>query len=378
MPTINGVIDLRSDTLTLPTQPMLAAMTAAPLGDDVWNEDPTVHKLERLVANLTGKEAGLFVPSGTMSNLIATITHCQMSRLHGPSEIIVGDAAHIACYEAGNASTIGSVFARQLPTNQDGTIDLARIEAQIKESRTQDVHYPSTKMVALENTHNKRGGAVVPLEYCWKLRELIDKFNQQAGMPSSLKQIGGIALHLDGARVWNAAIALNKSVEDVCAPFTSVSLCLSKGLGAPVGSVLVGPAEFIAVAKRFRKTLGGGMRQAGLLAAAGIYAIENNFKRLQQDHDWAKNLGKKLQTEGKFEVLPVHSNIVIWKCPIPGRSAEFAAFCAKNFNVRLSGMGADLNRAVPHLGTNFAQDLDKVVEACIAAKKAMLSSSSKL
>ena len=172
MPTINCVIDLRSDTLTQPSKEMLQAMITAPVGDDVWNEDPTVHKLERLVAALAGKEAGLFVPSGVQSNLIASITHCQINRNLGPSEIIVGDASHIGNFEAGNVSNIGHIYARQLPNEADGTIPLARIEATIKESRTQDVHFPVTKMVALENTHNKRGGCVLSVEYCWKVRQL--------------------------------------------------------------------------------------------------------------------------------------------------------------------------------------------------------------
>lgn len=378
MPSINGVIDLRSDTLTLPTKEMINAMVSAPLGDDVWNEDPSVHELERYVANLAGKEAGLFVPSGTMSNIVATMTHCQISKSIGPSEIIIGDLSHLCSYEAGNTASIAGVFPRQLPTNKDGTIDISRIEAQIKEGRTLDPHFPITKMVALENTHNKCGGAVLPLEYCWQVRKMLDKYNNNnTNSSTNSSSVNNIGFHLDGARVWNACIALNKSLKEMCEPFHTVSLCLSKGLGAPIGSVLVGPKDFIALAKRFRKPLGGGMRQAGLLAAAGLYAIKNNFHRLKEDHDWAKKVGEQLQTRGGFEVLPVLTNIVIWKCPVPGKSAEFCEICEKKFKVRLCGMGADLCRAVPHLGNNHhdPSEMERVVKACIGTKQIMLSRS---
>jgi threonine aldolase len=357
MPTINGVIDLRSDTLTQPSAEMVRAMAAAEVGDDVWGEDPTVQRLERAVASVAGKASGVYCPSGTMCNLIAVLTHCQLSPHRGPSEIIVGDAAHMTAYESGNASVIAGAFARQLPNETDGTIALARIEAALRESFTEDVHYPATKMVALENTHNKRGGAVVPLAYCWAVRELVQKFP-------------GVALHCDGARLWNAATALGKRLDEVAAPFDTVSLCLSKGLGAPIGSVLVGPAPFITMARRYRKALGGGMRQAGYIAAAGLFAVERNFPLLGVDHAAARRIGAELAKHG-FDVLPVSSNIVIWRCPVPGAGAQFTQFCAERFNVKLSTMGPDLVRAVPHIGNNHDADFAVIIRACLAAKAHM-------
>lgn len=263
-----NTIDLRSDTVTRPTPEMRAAMARAEVGDDVYGEDPTINHLQELAAQMLGKEAGLFVPSGTTGNLTAVLTHCQRG-----DEIILGHLSHIFYFEAGGVSALGGVHSRQLSNQPDGTLELAAIEAAI---RAQDDHFPTTRLIALENTHNRCGGVVLAAEY-----------TRAAG---ELAHAHGLVLHLDGARLFNAAAALGLPAHELAEPADSVTFCLSKGLCAPVGSVLCGSQDFIRRAHRIRKQLGGGMRQAGVLAAAGIVALETMVDRLKEDHERARQL----------------------------------------------------------------------------------------
>lgn len=265
-------VDFRSDTLTLPTREMKDAILHAPLGDDVYREDETVKELERRGALLLGKEAAIFVPSGTMGNLLAVGAHCARG-----SEVICGDRSHLFNYEAGGAGVIMSVSLNPLKNEKDGTLNIKAIQGAI---RPDDPHYSRTGLVALENTHNVSGGTVLPLSYL----EEVSKLCRKAELP----------LHLDGARLMNAVIALGLTPAEVAAPVDSVSLCLSKGLGAPVGSLLIGSEKVIAAARRLRKMVGGGMRQAGVIAAPALYALENNIERLAVDHANAKKIAQGL------------------------------------------------------------------------------------
>lgn len=282
--------DFRSDTVTRPGPAMRAAMAAAPVGDDVYGDDPTVNRLEAVAASMLGKEAALFVPSGTQSNLIAIMVHCGRG-----DEYIVGQMAHCYRWEAGGAAVLGSVQPQPLEHQADGTLALADIEAAIKPD---DSHYARTRLLALENT---LGGRVLPAGY---MREA-----------TALARRHGLACHLDGARIFNAAVAMGVPAAEVAAPFDTVSACLSKGLGAPVGSVLAGPAELIGKARRLRKMLGGGMRQAGILAAGGLYALENNVARLAQDHAHARTLAAGLAALPGLKVTAPDTNIVFVDVP---------------------------------------------------------------
>ncbi|MEM6581924.1 MAG: low-specificity L-threonine aldolase [Pseudomonadota bacterium] len=263
------MIDLRSDTVTRPTEAMLEAMMLAETGDDVYGEDPTVNELEEFAAQLTGKEAAVFAASGTQSNLMALLSHCQRGH-----EYIVGQSAHTYLYEAGGAAVLGGIQPYTMPLQKDGSLSLNGVEQAIKPD---DDHYAITRLVCLENT---QGGKVLPLSYLHEYAELARHH--------------GLARHLDGARVFNAAVALDVPVESICQHFDTVSFCLSKGLACPVGSVLVGDSELIARARRWRKMLGGGMRQAGILAAAGLYALKNNVQRLTEDHAKAALVAESL------------------------------------------------------------------------------------
>ena len=271
------IVDLRSDTLTQPCSAMRDAMMSAPLGDDVYGEDPTVIKLEQAMAATSGHQAGLFFPSGTQSNLVALIAHCQRG-----DEYIVGQNAHTYQYEGGGAAVLGSIQPQPIENADDGTIPLDKVRAAVK---ADDFHFAKTKLLALENT---TGGKVISQDY-------IDQARQVA-------KEAGLIFHLDGARVFNAAVAQNLDVKEITNKFDSVSICMSKGLGAPIGSVLVGDEAFIDDARRWRKMVGGGMRQAGLLAAAALYALDNNVERLAEDHNNAKTLAEKLLNVEGLEV----------------------------------------------------------------------------
>ncbi len=270
------VADLRSDTVTRPDNAMRAAMAAAEVGDDVFGDDPTIAHLEATLSERLGKEAALFVPSGTQSNLIAIMSHCGRGE-----EVITGKAYHVNRYEAGGAAVLGSCVFDTLPVHTDGGLLPGDIQAAVKED---DFHHPVSRLLSLENTHN---GKVVPLA--------------RIAEAAAAARAAGLMLHLDGARVFNASVALGRDVAELAAPFDTVSVCLSKGLGAPVGSVLVGPAPFVARARRLRKMLGGGMRQAGVLAAAGLHALEHNVARLGEDHQKAAALAEALRAYGDVE-----------------------------------------------------------------------------
>jgi threonine aldolase len=282
------MIDLRSDTVTRPSPGMRKAMLEAELGDDVFGDDPTVNRLQARAAEIFGFEAALLFPSGTQSNLAALMSHCQRG-----DEVILGMEAHSYRYEAGGLSVLGSIQPQAIPNRPDGTLDLGEVEAAIKPD---DPHFAHTRLLALENTIT---GRVLSRKYFDEAIALARRKN--------------ISTHLDGARVFNAATQLKMKVKDLCAGFDSVSSCLSKGLGAPAGTVLLGRNEFIQKARRARKILGGGMRQAGVIAAAGLYALENNVERLATDHENAAKLARGVRELG-LEVQH-NTNMVMVKIP---------------------------------------------------------------
>jgi len=284
------IIDLRSDTITRPTPAMRRAMADAEVGDDVFGEDPTVNRLEEMAAQRLGKEAGLFVVSGTMANLVCLLTHC--GRGH---EVLLGDRSHTFYYEQGGSAALGGVHPRTLPNEPDGTLDLGRIEAAI---RPDNIHFPRTRLVVLENTHNRCSGSPLTPEYMRAVGEIARQHD--------------LKLHVDGARIFNAAVALGVDASDLVSEADSVTFCLSKGLAAPVGSVVCGSRDFIREARRARKVVGGGMRQAGVIAAAGIVALTEMVGRLAEDHDNAHRLAEGLVDAGGLSVDPgsVRTNIV--------------------------------------------------------------------
>ena len=326
------VIDLRSDTVTKPTAEMRAAMLAAEVGDDVYGEDPTVNRLEALAAATLGKEAALFVCSGTQSNLLALLSHCERG-----DEYIVGQQGHTYKYEGGGAAVLGSIQPQPLDYEADGSLDLGRVESAIKPD---DPHFAKTKLLCLENT---QGGKVLPLEYLKRAQEFT--------------RARGLGLHLDGARIFNAAVHLKVPVTEVSRYFDSVSVCLSKGLGAPVGSVLCGTKALVAKARRWRKVVGGGMRQAGVLAAAGIYALENNVERLATDHENARALARALSGIEGVAVAPngAQTNMLYINVE-PQRSVRMREYL-KSQGILISGQGSI--RLVTHLDIDRA-DVDRV------------------
>ncbi len=289
------IIDLRSDTITLPTDEMRRAMYEAEVGDDVWREDPTINRLEGLAAEAMGKEAALFTTSGTMSNLLGVLANTRPG-----DEIIVGSEAHMLWYEVGGASVLGGVVIRTVPNDEDGKLDPSEVEKTI---RSQNIHFPVSTLLCLENTHNRCGGAVLTREYTGEISALAHKH--------------GLLVHLDGARIFNAAIALGVPAKELAAPADTVSFCLSKGLSAPVGSLFCGTRETVERARKWRKMLGGGMRQAGVIAAAGIVAMEKMVDRLAEDHANARRLAEGLAQIPGFYVRPekVVTNIVNFDFP---------------------------------------------------------------
>lgn len=287
------IIDLRSDTVTLPTEMMRKAMYQAELGDDVFGEDPTVNRLEKMAAERVGKEAALFVASGTMGNVVCTLTRCARGE-----EVILGDKSHTFLNEAGGMSALGGIHPHTVPNQPDGTMRLQDIEGAIRGS---NVHFPRTRLICLENTHNLCNGAPLSSEYTESVANLAKRH--------------GLLLHLDGARVFNAAVALGVDVRQLTKSVDSLSFCFSKGLSAPVGSVVCGSREFIAEARRTRKVLGGGMRQAGVLAAACIVALEQMVDRLAQDHANAQRLAEGIaRIEGlSINAAAIKTNIVYFE-----------------------------------------------------------------
>jgi len=348
------VVDLRSDTVTQPSRPMLEAVLHARTGDDVMGEDPTVLELESYVANLFGKKAGLFVPSGTMSNLVALLSHC-----HGrASEIIVGANSHICLWEGGNVANLGGIHSKQL-VEDERTARLNEDDIRDAYRTDQDDHWPETRVLCLENTHNMGGGVALPVEYIDSMGQLCNELS--------------IALHIDGARIMNAAVTLGISAKELCAAADSVSVCLSKSLGAPLGSVLVGDTEFIRLAKRARKRCGGGMRQAGVVASMGLYAIQNNCERLAHDHRRAKQLASDLHAAGFRLQLHPMTNMFYFRLP-ESSTVSKEAFCARlsaEYGVKLSGgysRGGELFRAVTHLDLND-EDIARATDAMIRLSK---------
>jgi threonine aldolase len=326
-------IDLRSDTVTQPSAAMLAAMTSAPVGDDVYADDPTVNRLQEVAAELFGFEAGLFAPSGTQTNLIALMTHCGRG-----DEYLVGQEAHTYKYEGGGAAVLGSIQPQPIANQPDGSIAIDDIAAYIKPD---DMHFARTRLLALENTI---GGRVLARDY---LKAATDFAHAK-----------GLATHLDGARICNAAVKQGSSLVDAVAGFDTVSVCLSKGLGAPVGSVLLGPKAFIEQGKRWRKMLGGGMRQAGVIAAAGLYALEHNVERLADDHANALALSQGLAQIDGLKVTTPQTNIFYVDMPQ-------AACTPLNEALLRQGIRASIGphtRLVTHLDVSAA-DVQKVVAA---------------
>ncbi len=336
-------IDLRSDTVTHPTPAMRAAMAAAEVGDDVFGDDPTVNRLQEMAARLVGKEAALFVPSGTMGNLAAVLAHCARGE-----EVILGDKAHTYLFEAGGVAALGGVHPHPIPNQADGTLALAEVEAAI---RPDDPHFPRTRLICLENTHNLCGGAPLTPEYTRQVGELARQH--------------GLRLHIDGARIFNAAVAGEVDVQALTGPADSVTFCLSKGLCAPVGSLLCGRAEFIYHARRARKILGGGMRQAGVLAAAGLVALETMIERLADDHANARRLAEGLRRLPQVDLAPdaPRTNLLFFglrpECTLdaPTVAARLAAG-----GVLILARGPRNFRAVTHNWVT-AENVDAAVEA---------------
>ncbi len=324
-----GFIDLRSDTVTEPSKAMRSAMSAAAVGDDVYGEDPTVNKLQALLAEMTGMERGLFMPSGTQSNLVALISHCARG-----DEYIVGQQAHTYKYEGGGAAVLGGIQPQPLEFNEQGGLDLDAVQAAIKPL---DHHFARTRLLCLENTMQ---GKVLPLAY---LNEAVQFTKRQR-----------LGLHLDGARAFNAAVASGVSIDQLVAGFDSVSICLSKGLGAPVGSVLLGSKDFIESAHRWRKITGGGLRQAGILAAGGLYALSHNVERLAADHERAKLLAANLRDLG-FDVEPVQTNMLF----VQSGAHDPKQLCKKLLEQGIKVSVASRLRLVTHLDIDDA-DIAKV------------------
>lgn len=334
-------IDLRSDTVTLPSPAMREAISQAELGDDVFGEDPTVNELERKVAQRLGKEAGLLVPSGTMGNLVSVLTHCGRG-----DEVVLGDQSHTFYYEAGGISALGGIHPHTIPNQPDGTLHLEDIEAAI---RPADVHFPPTRLICLENTHNRRGGAVLGVDYTDAVADVADRH--------------GLAVHLDGARIFNAAVALGVDVKDLVRGADSVSVCLSKGLAAPVGSVICATEEFIGRARRTRKIVGGGMRQAGIIAAAGIVALDQMVERIKEDHDNAARLARGLAALEGLAIDPgaVQTNLVYFQVNRKGLAASSLVGKLEAAGVRMLALGPDTIRAVTHYGIS-SDDIDASLE----------------
>ncbi|WP_447886945.1 low-specificity L-threonine aldolase [Serratia fonticola] len=327
------LIDLRSDTVTQPSAEMRTAMAQADVGDDVYGDDPTVNALQAEAVRLSGKEAALFLPTGTQANLVALLSHCQRGE-----EYIVGQQAHNYKYEAGGAAVLGSIQPQPIEANPDGTLPLDKVAAAIKPD---DFHFAKTRLLSLENTIS---GRVLPLEYL-----------QQAWQFTREHKL---ALHIDGARIFNAAVALNvplKTLAQYCDTFT---ICLSKGLGAPVGSLLCGSKEFIQRANRWRKMTGGGMRQAGILAAAGLYALEHNVERLKEDHDNAKWLEQQLRDIGVDIAEPGAQTNVLYLRQSPELAAKLGPWMRERGVLISAG---PLTRILTHLNVS-RQDLQKVVD----------------
>jgi threonine aldolase len=338
-----NTIDLRSDTVTRPTPAMLAAMQAAEVGDDVYDEDPTVRRLETELATRFGLEAGLFCPSGTMTNQLAIMAHCAPV-----SEVVCEASAHVYLWEVGGIMHHARASVALLP-GERGRLTAAQIESAIRP--TNNVHYPTTSLVCLENTHNRGGGSC----YAWSDLEAIAALTKQHGL----------ALHLDGARIFNALVATGQRSEDYGRLFDSISVCLSKGLGAPIGSVLLGSRELIQKCKRLRKLFGGGWRQAGYLAAAGLFALEHNVTRLADDHRRAAQLAEALRPLPYVaEILAPETNLLIFRLDESRLTVADFLGRLEAQGIRASGFGGSWVRFVTHL--DVSDDMVARVVAAVA------------
>ena len=335
------VIDLRSDTVTHPTPAMREAMYRAEVGDDVFGEDPTVNRLEHMAAERMGKQAALFVASGTMGNLVALLTHCGRG-----DEVILGDRSHTFLFEQGGMAALGGITPRPIPNQPDGTLRLEDVADAI---RPDDAHFPRTRLVCLENTHNVCNGLPLTAEYTAQVAQVAHGH--------------GLRLHVDGARIFNAAAALRVEARELVREADSVTFCLSKGLCAPVGSLLCGDAPFIAEARRSRKVVGGGMRQAGILAAAGIVALEQIAPRLAEDHARARHLAEGLAQIPGVEVGPVATNILyFWLTDEVSKTPEEVVTALAERGVRVLGRMDGRFRAVTHYWITD-EDVERTVQA---------------
>jgi len=341
-------IDLRSDTVTRPTDGMREAMARAVVGDDVYDEDPTVNRLQEMMAERVGADAGLFVASGTMGNLVAVLSHAGRG-----DEMILGSLAHTYLYEVGAAAGLGGVHPWPIPNAPDGTLPLDAVATAIRDV---NVHFPTTRLLCLENTHNRCGGAVLPLDYTPAACELA--------------HARGMAVHLDGARLFNAAAAAGRTPAELARGVDSVMVCLSKGLGAPVGSVLCGSHAFIGIAKRVRKMVGGGMRQVGVIAAAGVYALEHHVERLAVDHENARRLAAGIETIPGLRLLSTPVTNLVYLELDPGETGD-PSIDAAALSKRLKPQGVLANplgsnryqmRMVTHLDVS-ATDIDQALDA---------------
>jgi threonine aldolase len=335
------IIDLRSDTVTLPTPAMREAINTAELGDDVYGEDPATNRLQEMAADMVGKEAALLVPSGTMGNLACVLTHCARRE-----EVILGDKSHTFLNEAGGISALGGIQVHTVPNQADGTMLLEDIEAAI---RGENIHYPRTGLICLENTHNRCSGSPLSPEYTDSVAALAARH--------------GIKLHLDGARVFNAAVALGVDVREVTRSVDSMIFCLSKGLAAPIGSVICGTREFVTEALRTRKLLGGGMRQTGIIAAAGLVALRDMLARLKEDHDHARNLAEGIvRVPGlSIDLQGLKTNIIYFDLASDRLTADEFTTKAGSRGVKFLPTGPSRFRMVTHYGIT-AEDIAETLE----------------
>jgi len=333
-------IDLRSDTVTLPTESMRRAMYEAEVGDDVWGEDPTVKRLQEMAAERMGKEAALFVASGTMGNLVSLLAHCKRG-----DEVIMGSECHIFHYEVGAAGVFGGLVYRTVPTTRFGELPLEEIAAAV---RPPNVHFPPSGLICLENTHNRCGGTVITPQYMAQVRELADQHH--------------LPIHLDGARIFNAALALGVEARDIARYADSVMFCLSKGLSAPVGSLVCGPSEWVQRAHRMRKMVGGAMRQVGVIAAAGIVALTEMVERLAEDHDNARVLAEGLASLPGLAVdlETVQTNMVMFYPTDPRWTTETLNAALNAEGILTSYLGRTKIRAVTHYGIT-REDIDEAL-----------------
>jgi len=344
---MNRLIDLRSDTVTKPTPEMRKAMFEAEVGDDVLGEDPTTNALQEKAAHLLGKEAALFVASGTMGNQLSIKAHTQPG-----DEVIIEGGGHAMNLEGGAGAVISGVQFSGIPGNR-GIFDAAQVEEAI---RAEDAHLPVSRLVVIENTHNRGGGSVFPLKNILEIREVCTR--------------RGVRMHMDGARLWNACVASGISPQEYAAPFDSVSVCLSKGLGCPAGSLVLGSKDFIKRVHRFRKMVGGGMRQIGFLSAAGIYALDHHIKRMEEDHRKAKKLAQGLATIKNIRINPeeVETNILFFDVSPSERTAKEVAAATIKRGVRVHPTAKTSIRCVTHLDVSF-DEIDQALEVIAGVMK---------